>query len=177
MIALTTAAGVVSASQAEPANPVFVSQTDLKAQNVEIDTVHTGVVDAEKSQTNYCLNILDEAKEARNAILTKRLTNLEKEVDEKLDLMEKRIVVLKSWTERREAFLSKANDSLVKIFQSMRPDAAASQLTEMGPALSAPIISKLEPKYSSAILTEMKPADAAKITMVLANLVGADETN
>lgn len=177
MIPFLATSSVVSVSQAEPPNLVFVNQTDLIAENVEIDTLHTGFVDAEKSQTNYCLNILDEAKETRNAILTKRLKNLEKEVDEKLDLMEKRIVVLKSWTERREIFLSRANDSLVQIFQSMRPDAAASQLTEMGPAMSAPIISKLEPKYSSAILTEMKPADAAKVTMVLANLVGTDETN
>lgn len=164
-------------SHAVPANPDLENIIGLRTELIGIDPIITESVDSNKSQANYCLNILDEAKETRNAILTKRLTGLEKEIDQKLDLMAERIDTLKIWTKRREDFLSKANDSLVQIFQSMRPDAAASQLTEIGPAMSAAIIAKLEPKYSSAILTEMKPVDAAKITMVLTNVMVTDAAN
>ena len=105
-------------------------------------------------------------------ILTDRLNALQAEVDDKLVMLEKRVAELRTWTERREKFLTRANESLIQIFQKMPPDAAALQLTEVGPGMAAAIISKLQPKYSSAIMTEMKPADAAKIAMVLTNAIG-----
>ena len=89
--------------------------------------------------------------------------------------MSKRIAELKNWVKQREEFLDRTNKSLVEIFQTMRSDAAASQLTEIGPALPASIIANLEPKYSSAILAEMKATDAAKITMILTNSMVTDE--
>ena len=82
---------------------------------------------------------------------------------------------LQGWVQKRERFLSSANDSLVEIFQVMRSDAAALQLSEVGPAMAASIIAKLEPKYSSAIMAEMKPDEAAKITMILTNSLATDE--
>ena len=142
-----------------------------------IDYTVTGSVTKEPERQNYCVNIHDDAKEARSAILKERLLALETNVDSKLEKLEKRIKVLKKWTKKREDFLVAANDSLVQIFQNMRPDAAALQFTEMGPGMAAAIISKLEPKYSSAILTEMKPSDAAKIALVLTNLMGMEKTS
>ena len=144
---------------------------DLLSLDDGIDSMSTGAVKKREETFQYCLNIFDEAKEVRNAVMTKRLKEIEAEVDKKLDEMEIRIAQLKSWTERREKFLEQANDSLVEIFKTMRADAAALQMTEIGPAIAASIISKLGPKQSSAILAEMKPDDAAKITMVLTNIV------
>ena len=143
----------------------------LRELDIGIDTSITGTLSGKTQNINYCLNMLDDARETRNAVLTERLTVLESDVDEKLDVMNKRIAVLKEWVQRRDQFLARTNDSLVEIFQTMRADAAASQLTEIGPELSASIIAKLEPKYSSAILAEMKPTDAAKIAMTLTSLI------
>ncbi|MEM8649947.1 MAG: MotE family protein [Pseudomonadota bacterium] len=146
-----------------------------------IDYTVTGSVtkeeEKEPEKLSYCVNIHEDAKEARSAILKERLIALEMNVDDKLEKLEKRIAVLKKWTKKREDFLVAANESLVQIFQNMRPDAAALQFTEMGPGMAAAIISKLEPKYSSAILTEMKPSDAAKIALVLTNLMGMEKTS
>lgn len=169
-IALVMMATSVSTTVAAEDADGWQFADEFRLQSLELDNSTTGSASGGIHGGNYCINILDEARETRNAVLTERLTTLEKQVDQKLDLMAERIAALKAWTERRDNFLKKSNDSLVQIFQSMRPDAAASQLTEIGPAMSASIIAKLEPKYSSAILTEMKPSDAAKITMVLTNL-------
>lgn len=140
-----------------------------------IDTMPVGAIPKTNEINKYCVNIFDHAKEARHAVLMKRLKMMQSTVDEKLEEMEGRIVELKTWTEKRENFLAKANDSLVQIFQTMRSDAAASQLTEMGPVMSAAIIVRLEPKFSGAILAEMEPDVAAKVTMVLTDAVAVDD--
>ena len=107
--------------------------------------------------------------------MMKRMAQIEAEVDQKLDQLEERIAVLRSWTERRDEFLARSSESLIQIFQTMRSDAAALQLTELGPGVAASVVAKLEPKYSSAILAEMKPDDAAKITMILTSAMETDE--
>ena len=172
-LVLAASATSMSVSNASEDGWLFVDE--FRVQDSEIDYETTGSVSRRHNGESYCINILDEAKETRNAILTERLTDLESQVDRKLDLMAERIATLKIWTEKREKFLEKTNDSLIQIYQSMRPDAAASQLTEIGPAMSASIIAKLEPKYSSAILTEMKASDAAQITLVLTQLAAEND--
>ncbi|MBO6814742.1 MAG: MotE family protein [Rhizobiaceae bacterium] len=144
------------------------------SEKLGVDPTVTGSIKKEPELLSYCLNIHDSAREARAAILTERLKKVEEQVDAKLELLAARVEELRTWTEKREKFLVRANESLVQIFQTMRADAAAQQLTEVGPAMAAAIISKLEPKYSSAIMTEMKPQDAAKIAMVLTNALGKE---
>lgn len=141
----------------------------------ELDELKTGATIKDNELLKYCLNISDAASEARTSILKGQLETVEKQVDEKLDILARRIEILKVWTGRREVFLERANKSVVEIFQAMRPDAAASQLTELGPIISAAIIAKLEPKNSSAILTEMKPIEAAKITSILTSSMAKDD--
>ncbi|MEM7069142.1 MAG: hypothetical protein AAF478_09680 [Pseudomonadota bacterium] len=140
----------------------------------EVDELTTGAVRKREEVFKYCLNVTDQALEARNAVLMRQLKEVEAQVDKKLDILAAQIEVLEMWTKKREAFLSNANESLVKIFQSMRPDAAAQQLTEMGAGTASSIIAKLEPKNSSAILAEMKPDDAAKISLILSNSMVTD---
>lgn len=117
--------------------------------------------------SNYCYNISDSAVEARSAILKEQLLTIETQVNKKLEQLEQKTNELKSWMVKRESFVNKVNESVVKIFQVMRPDAAASQFTELGPVVAASIISQLPPKSSSAILTEMSPVDAAEVALVL----------
>ena len=140
-----------------------------------VDPIVVGAIGANSEVKKYCINILDEAKEARHALLAERLADMQASADLKLDELDERIAVLKNWMQKREQFLANAKDSLVQIFQTMRPDSAAQQLTEMDTVLSAAIIAKLEPKYSSAILAEMAPEDAAKIAMMLTHAVSLDD--
>ncbi len=144
----------------------------------DVDPLTTGAVRKREEIFKYCLNISDAATETRTAVLANRLSSMGTEVDDKLKKLDERIAVLRDWMTRRQQFLDSANDSLIKIFASMRPDAAALQFTEIGPGKAAAIISKLEPNNASAILAEMKPADAAKITLVLSSAMkvkGADK--
>lgn len=132
-----------------------------------VDVLTTGSVARENELMNYCYNISDSAVEARSAVLKEQLEVIEKQVEERLVLLEEKTKELKEWMVKRESFVNKVNNSVVQIFQAMRPDAAASQFTELGPVVSASIISQLPPKASSAILTEMSPTDAAEVALVL----------
>jgi len=155
-----------------------VQDNDFRADFLmfdELDELTTGAVRKREEVFKYCLNVSDQAMEARNAVMMKRMAKIEAEVDQKLDQLEERIAVLRTWTERRDEFLARSSDSLIQIFQTMRSDAAALQLTELGPGVAASVVAKLEPKYSSAILAEMKPDDAAKITMILTSAMATDE--
>lgn len=178
LIALAASVLPVQAGSQQPQPDVILLENDFRGDFLsfedEIDPNAVGSISRRDETFRYCLNISDKAKEARNAVLTKRLQEMEAVIDSKLDKMAEMIVELRSWTEKRESFLERANDSLVEIFQSMRADAAAMQLTEVGPIMAASIIAKLEPKISSAILAEMKPDDAANITMVLTSSMETD---
>lgn len=164
-----------SLSIAQEPDPQINDKIDVLQLDGVDDELITGSILRENQTFNYCINISDAATETRNSILRKGLNSIEARVDQKLVKLAARIEELRSWTLRRERFLKTGNESLVSIFQSMRSDAAALQLTELGPVLAASIIFKLEPKVSSAILTEMKPAYAAKIATVLTSAVEADD--
>ncbi len=135
----------------------------------------TGSVIRSNEMLRYCMNISDAATEVRSTVLKEELEAIEKQVDEKLTKLNAKIEKLKIWTAKREMFLKSGNDSLVKVFQSMRPDAAASQLSEIGPVQAAAIIFKLEPKFSSAIMAEMKPSIAAKIAIVITSAIDIEQ--
>lgn len=132
-------------------------------------------VASEHELSNYCYNISDSAVEARSAVLKEQLEIVEMQVDKKLVLLEEKTKALKAWMVKRESFVNKVNNSVVQIFQVMRPDAAASQFTELGPVIAASIISQLPPKSSSAILTEMSPVDAAEVALVLTAALDRDK--
>ena len=169
VIAAGVAVGVPSSAQENDQN--LPEKIDvLQMDQLDTDLI-TGSIMRDNKMLSYCINISDAATETRNSILRKNLTSIESKVEGKLDILATRIAELRSWTLRREKFLKTGNESIISIFQTMRADAAALQLTELGPVVAASIIFKLEPKISSAILTEMKPADAAKITTVLTSAV------
>jgi len=149
------------------------NRIDIFDGEVATDDITTGAIIRENELLGYCLNVADLAVEARGAFLKKELEDIEANVEVKLDELDERIAELKHWNSKRDDFLASANDALVKIYQSMRPDAAALQMAQLGPRLSAAIIAKLEPRVSGIILNEMSPRDAARVT---AYLVGTLET-
>ena len=144
----------------------------------EIDQVETGTVVSENELLAYCMNISSSAVELRGLLVKESMTKIGEEVDGKLSELESRIGELKGWLERREAFLASANETMVEVYQKMRPDAAASQMMELNPMLSAAIVAKLDSRAASAIMMEMKPEAAARITELLASAAGGiDVTN
>jgi len=140
---------------------------DVLNEYVDDSGITTGSIIRDSEMLSYCINISDIASETRNSILKKKLESIELDVDEKLVMLEAKIAELKKWSKKRDDFLENVNNSLVKIFETMRPDAAALQFSEIGPIISSAIILKLDPRISSAILTEMSPADAAKVAIIL----------
>ena len=70
----------------------------------------------------------------------KKLQALQQEVDKRIKLLEAKRAEYESWLKRREDFLAKAEDGVVKIYSGMRPDAAAERLAEMDAVLAAGIL-------------------------------------
>lgn len=123
---------------------------------------------AEKSMApaadgGYCTNILDAASEARAAFRLKKLKEVEQQIEKRIAALEEKSKELKSWIERREKFIDKAQGQLVAIYKQMRPDAAALQLSALDEMTAAAILLKLKPRTASSILNEMDPKLAARL--------------
>lgn len=117
---------------------------------------------------HYCANIADAAQDARFAWQVKTITEMEKELDKRIAIINEKSAELKAWIEQREKFLEMANDGLVEIYTKMRADAAAQQLAAMNEVTAAAIVMKLPPKIASAVLSEMEAEKAARMTATIA---------
>ena len=116
----------------------------------------------------FCSNIADAARDRRYVLQTEELRALQQEVDKRIKLLEEKRADYEAWLKRREDFLAKAEDGVVKIYSGMRPDAAAERLAEMDPKLAAGILMKLEARKAGVILNEMERKKAAMLTSVMA---------
>lgn len=115
----------------------------------------------------YCTNIADPAKDARAALQTKRLQELETEVGKKIDALEAKRREYQDWLQQRQAFIDSTSSIMLDIYTGMKPDAAAQQLAGVDRATAASIIAKMKPRTASAIMTEMPATVAAEITKVI----------
>ncbi len=116
----------------------------------------------------FCSNIADAARDRRYVLQTEELQALQQEVDKRIKLLEEKRAEYEAWLKRREDFLAKAEDGVVKIYSGMRPDAAAERLAEMDATLAAGILMKLEARKAGVILNEMERKAAAMLTGVMA---------
>ncbi|MDT6941248.1 MotE family protein [Brucella pseudogrignonensis] len=121
----------------------------------------------------FCSNIDDQAADARYSLQAKQLAELKADVDERMRALEAKRKEYEMWLKRRDAFVNKAQDSLVDIISKMKPDAAAAQMSLIGDEAAAALILKLNPRVSSIILNEMPPEKAAKLARVI---VGSQRT-
>lgn len=123
---------------------------------------------AEAAKVNqYCMNIADAATDARHAWQKEQLIELEKEIEERIKVLEQKRAEYEEWLLRRNEFLEKADETIVAIYSRMKPDAAALQLANMDDETAAAILTKLNPRSASAVLNEMEPARAAQLTGVM----------
>ncbi len=115
----------------------------------------------------YCANIANPAAEARFAWQKQALAEIERQLGERITLLETKAAELQKWVTRRDEFVDKARQSLVLIYSRMRPDAAAAQLMAMDEETASAVLLKLEPRTASLILNEMEPAQAARLTAII----------
>lgn len=116
----------------------------------------------------FCSNIADAARDRRYAIQTEELTKLQQEVDARIKTLEEKRAEYETWLKRREEFMARAEDGVIKIYSSMRPDAAAERLAELRVELAAAILMKLDSRKAGVILNEMESKAAAALTGVMA---------
>ena len=117
----------------------------------------------------FCLNIRDDAREARYAHLEERLGTLRAEIETRRDELTERSDELADWIERREAFLALADERLVAIYGAMRPDTAGEQLALIEPVAAAAVMVRLKPRQASAVMAAMSPERAAALATIIAS--------
>ncbi|MCP3055950.1 MotE family protein [Aurantimonas marianensis] len=115
----------------------------------------------------YCLNIADEAQDARYAQEQKQLTELEAEIGKQIDALEAKRKDYQQWLEERKSFLESASTIIVDIYAKMKADAAAAQLAQIDRSSAASLIARLKSRQASDILSAMPPATAAEITNLI----------
>ena len=126
------------------------------------------IVETGTEVERFCSNIADAARDRRYVLQTEELQALQREVDKRIKLLEEKRAEYEAWLKRREDFLAKADDGVVKIYSGMRPDAAAERLEEMDATLAAGILMKLDARKAGVILNEMERKKAAMLTGVMA---------
>lgn len=123
--------------------------------------------DADEVQ-RFCNNITDAARDRRHALQMQELQALQGEIDARIQALEAKRAEYEDWLKKRQAFLDRAEDSVVKIYATMKPDAAAERLSELKVELAAGILMKLEARKAGIIMNEMDRKSAAAVTQVMA---------
>jgi flagellar motility protein MotE (MotC chaperone) len=117
--------------------------------------------------SEYCVNIASAAADARFAWQKKAIADMEQEIAKRLALLEEKTAELQKWVERRDEFSKRASDTVLRIYQRMRPDAAALQLAALDQETAASVLIRLEPRVASLILNDMEPGQAARLTSII----------
>jgi len=115
----------------------------------------------------YCANIANPAADARFAWQKKTLADMEQEITKRIALLEEKTAEYQKWLARRDEFSKKANETVLRIYARMRPDAAAVQLAALDEETAASVLTKLEPRAASLILNEMESAQAVRLTATI----------
>lgn len=160
------AAAPVPSQQARDVVPAVSPAGPVPAANSK-PAAPSRLADGANVAQQYCFNIADAAKDARYAWQKKTLADIEAELNKRIALLDARTAEYQKWLARRDDFIRNAEESVVKIYSGMRPDAAATQLSLMNEESAAAVVSKLSTRNASAVLNEMEPAKAAKLTMII----------
>jgi len=139
---------------------------------------HTFVGGDREPQTlaeRYCTNVADKAADLRMAMQLRQLNELSEDVDKRAASLERKLVELKEWVQKRDEFVRRGTDALVKIFATMRPDSASQQLIAVDERTAAAILMKLKPRKASSILNEMDPERAARLAATIAGAARIDK--
>jgi flagellar motility protein MotE (MotC chaperone) len=147
------------------------------AQNDAKQKSNAGAPDksADGGVARYCANVAPLAAEARIAWQTRRLTELEEQIKQRIAELDKKEAEARDWVTKRETMLSSASQGVVAIYSKMEPEAAAAQLASMDDATAAAILSKLTTHAASAILNEMEAAKAGRLTGIMSGAAAVEK--
>lgn len=162
--------GAINAPKSDGAlAPTDAARLFSESGDVAASALTTGTVDGQASDLarGYCVSISAAAADTRTAMQMSKLADMEKQVGQRIAVLEAKTAEYKSWVERRDEFLKRATTSLVKIYSQMEPDSAALQLVSMDEETAASLLLKLEPQNASAILNEMAPEKAARLAATI----------
>ncbi len=123
--------------------------------------------DNRDSVSRYCDNAAPVAAEARIAWQSKKLSELEGQLKQRIADLDAKEAEAREWVAKREAMMSAASDDVVAIYAKMDPQAAAAQMATVDTSIAAAILAKLKPNAAGAILDEMDPAKAGELTGIL----------
>ena len=123
----------------------------------------------ESEVQRFCSNIADAARDRRYALQAEELKQLQAGIDERMKALEAKRAEYEEWLKRREVFLARAEDGVVKIYAGMKPDAAAERLAMVNAELAAAILMKLDSRKAGVILNEMDQKAAATLTGIMAS--------
>jgi flagellar motility protein MotE (MotC chaperone) len=124
---------------------------------------------------SYCENIADQALDARFIAQKAELARLEEELSKRTAQLEAKKAEYQAWLKRRDDFINKVEDSLVKLYTKIKPDAAALQLSAMEEEAAAALLMRLSAKTSGAILDQMEAAKAARLVSIVMGAAKADD--
>ncbi len=130
---------------------------------------------ADGGVARYCANVAPAAAEARIAWETRRLTELEGQIKQRIAELEKKEAETREWVTKRENLMNSASDDVVAIYAKMEPEAAAAQLASMDDAMAAAILGKLGAHAASAVLNEMEAVKASRLTGVMSGAAAAEK--
>jgi flagellar motility protein MotE (MotC chaperone) len=116
----------------------------------------------------YCKIVLDAATQARLVEEKRALADMEKDLEGRVVLLEKKTAEYKDWLKKRDVFMAQARDNIVQIYSRMKSEAAAAQLVALNEEVAAAIVAKLDVKLASAVMSDMDPPKAARLTALMA---------
>lgn len=149
-----------------PAQPAQLTRETASAQPVGLAG---GKAPDESEIQRFCSNIADAARDRRYALQAEELKQLQAGIDERMKALEAKKTEYEEWLKRREVFLARAEDGVVKIYAGMKPDAAAERLAMVNAELAAAILMKLDSRKAGVILNEMDQKAAATLTGIMAS--------
>jgi flagellar motility protein MotE (MotC chaperone) len=123
--------------------------------------------------SRFCANAAPSIAEARIAWETRRLSELDAQVKQRLVDLEKAEASVQDWVAKRDAALKSASDNLVAIYAKMQPETAATQIAAMDDQMAAAILGKLKAGAAGAILNEMEAERASKLATILSGATDA----
>jgi flagellar motility protein MotE (MotC chaperone) len=125
--------------------------------------------------SRFCANAAPAIAEARIAWETRRLSELDAQVKQRLADLEKAEASVQEWVAKRDAILKAASDNLVAIYAKMQPETAATQIAAMDDSMAAAILGKLKPGAAGAILNEMEAERASRLAAFLSGAASGEK--
>jgi len=123
----------------------------------------------------FCANNSDAVSDAKFAWQLKTIKEMETQLQQVIGRLEKKKTEYQGWVLRREEFISKMTDSLVKIYSTMDPEVAAAQIAIVDYDTAVSILTKLKPREASAILNEMDAVRASQLVKVIVGAIATDD--